>query len=209
MTAQRRWAPVRRIQTQLYYARRRNRSLRNDPRLYRNAAFAPGAVETGNVENLDLDRPVTFGVKVDLSAPGLAFSWGSDVVLQVAANQLQLTLPVGTVEIPHPGEGQWLLVLSIRPGDGALQLWNQFDSLWRSENLSLGGSWASPDQTLTVGTGVLSYLSIYTAQLPRHFGAEGEALGIGSQPVVEDLWLNSTALFFMTGFPTPLFESDT
>lgn len=201
-----RFASINRAQSQLYYARKRRRSLRSTPRLYRSASVPIGASVSGNVVNSDLDRPITFLVRVDIGSPNRVFSWGDQVEVEVQASAILLTFPFATVTVPHVQQGEWDLVLSIRPGDGTAQLWNQRDTLWRSENLPFGGQWSAPDQTLTVDASVLSDLGIYTAQLPRHFGAEGAAQLLN--PVQDDFWLNSTALNFMTGFPTPLFEGD-
>lgn len=134
-----------RRQASLYYSRRRRRTRLNVPRLYQTGRFAPGSLVSGSVANQDLDRPITFTTKVDLAVPGLVFSWGSSLNLTLTPTNLTLTVPDGTVDLPHPGEGTWTIALSFRPGDGAAQLWNQYESLWRSETLT-PGVWAQPDE---------------------------------------------------------------
>ncbi len=197
-----------RQQKLMYYQRKRRRSLRNIPRLFQNGCF-PAGMSTGSVPNAELDRPITFQIKADLAVAGVLFTWGSDVGLEITATDIIMTLPTGAVTIPHAGSGTWNLILSIRPADGAVQIWNQFSSLWRAEGLAFGGVWAQPDGQLDVGTTPVSPLGIFTAQLPRHFQCEGVDQNAGGpQPNTGDFWLNSTALFFMTGFPTPLFEGD-
>lgn len=180
----------------------------NVPRLHRTGFFGPSEVVAGSVANQDLSRPITFVTKVDLADTGLVFRWGSSLNLSQTPTQLTLTLPQGVVTIPHPGEGEWRLALSFRPGDGAAQLWNQYESLWRTNDLT-PGTWAAPAESLFVGDNVIDFLSIYTAQLPRHFDTEGELSDVGDPPdATGDFWINSTAFQFMTGFPTPLFEGD-
>lgn len=196
-----------RRQAALYYARKRNRSLRQVPRLYGTGNFPPSSVQSDAVANVDLDRPITFVADVDLTQTGLMFSWGTSITLTVNATTLVLGFPQGDVTVSHPATGKWTLVLSIRPGDGHAHLWNQFGTLWRTESLATG-TWADPDEDLTIGDNVVSMFKLYTAQLPRHFGATGQAEIIAPEPEGNgEFWINST-IIFMNGFDQPLFEGD-
>lgn len=200
-----------RLQSSLYYARKRTRSLRAVPRLFRTHAIAPGATHTSPFTEEMLARPITLKTKINfnIAKPTELFAIGSNIVLNLASGGLVTLVWRGsTIASFTPPDtasplGHWDLVVSLLPGNAQSRVWNQEGEVARNQISSpTFTTFADLSDDFTTSSLLIEPVSVYVAQLPRHFQPITEALSDEE----DNLLLNSTALNFMIGWPTPFFE---
>lgn len=181
--------------------------MRSVPRLYRTLELPQGQSANDPFPDSLFSRPITFKTTVNSTGPaGNIFQFGTHIGLdRVADGNFNLTIAEGiTINLVDASRDVWVIVFSIRPGDGQIRFWNERKLLASRQNVSYANDeWGETGLMLVANAELLEPLSVYAAQIPRHFDGSHVA---ETQPETDNLLLNATALHFMTGFPHPLLE---
>tara|TARA_R110000851_G_scaffold120002_1_gene248087 strand:- start:27536 stop:28162 length:627 start_codon:yes stop_codon:yes gene_type:complete len=180
--------------TSAYHARRRRLSLLSDAELARTLELAVGSTaDLGQLGRPDL--PVTFEAVVDRD--------GAAVGPILTAGKMGLTNTVAGITFSFTGFPDKLIAISpgrryrynlaYRPGDAQARLWIDSDCVMALELGTVPLDWHTGSGSMSGGTlaaGVVSPLSTYQCQRPRHFGDAREV----AAPVEEDSILCRAAI---------------
>ena len=188
-----------RAQAALYYARRRTRSCRSDAALFRTHTIDVGGALDAEHSFPSALVPVTFEgvVRLDGTTVTTILDTGAITLETTATGGLLIRSGSFVQEVAVPVGREFRFDLAVRPGDAEVRLWLDADVAISTRFGDGPLAWhdgTTVSYTDTAAVELLSPLSIYQAQRPRHFG-EAEVVLPGGTEADDTLYRAAIATF--------------